>query len=240
MNILLYFGKQGLSLRGHNETTSSSNRENILKLCDWYAKRVKVFCQLHNSPRNLTGPSIQNELIEVAAFQVQNEILKRIIENGFFTVLVDEARSFKQEQMTICVRFVNALDLNVEERFVGFVNCCKKANAVAIYTHVKFFLQKYEIYKPPIVAQKYDGAPVMSGSKNGVQSKIRKDHPSAVYIHCMAYKLNLVLVEACKVNRMVKSFFLTLETIIVFSHSLRTMKRSKKLREVLELSQRLV
>ena len=32
----------------------------------------------------------------------------------------------------------------------------------------------------------------------------------------MAHKLNLVLVEACKVNRMVNSFFLTLKTIYYF------------------------
>ena len=71
------------------------------------------------------------------------------------------------------------------------------------------------------VAQGYDGAVVISGSENGVQSMIRKDHPSAFYIHCMAHKLNLVLVEACKVNRMVNSFFLTLETIYCFFlHSL--------------------
>ena len=46
INILLYLGKQGLSLRGHNETTSSSNRGNFLELCACYAKRDKVFCQL--------------------------------------------------------------------------------------------------------------------------------------------------------------------------------------------------
>ena len=111
---------------------------------------------------------------------------------------------------------MNVLDLNVEERFVEFANCSKKADAVAIYTHITFFLQKCGIYELPIVVQGYDGAAVMSGSVNGVQSKIRKDHPSAVYIHCMAHKLNLVLVEACKVNRMVNSFFLTLETIYYF------------------------
>ena len=187
-----------------------------MELCDWYTKPVKVFCQLYNSPRDLTSPSIQNKLIEIAAFQVQNEILKRTFENGFYTILVDEARSFKQEQMTICVRFVNAFDLNVEERFVGFVNCSKKTDAVAIYTHIKFFLQKCGIYKLPTLAQRYDGAAVMFESENGVQSKIKKDHPSAFYIHCMAHKLNLVSVEACKVNRMVNSFFLTLETIYCF------------------------
>ena len=146
-----------------------------MELCNWFSKRDKVLYQLYNSPRNLTSPSIQNELIEIAAFQVQNEILKRIIENSFCTILVDAARPFKQEQMTICVRFVNALDLNMEERLVGFVNCSKKADAVAIYIHIKFFLQKCGIYELPIVAQGYDGAAVISGSENGVQSKIRKD-----------------------------------------------------------------
>ena len=88
--------------------------------------------------------------------------------------------------MTICVSFVNAFDLNAEERFVGFVNCSKKADAVTIYTHIKFFSQKCGIYELPIVTQGYDGAAVMPGSENVVQSKIRKDHPSAVYIHRMA------------------------------------------------------
>ena len=32
-------------------------------------------------------------------------------------------------------------------------------------------------------------------------------------MHCIAHELNLVLVEACKVNQIVNSFFLTLETI---------------------------
>ena len=41
---------------------------------------------------------MQNELIEIAAFQAQNEILKRIIENGFCTLLVDEARSLNKSK----------------------------------------------------------------------------------------------------------------------------------------------
>ena len=92
----------------------------------------------------------------------------------------------------------------------------KKRMQLKFYTHIKFFLQKCGIYELPIVAQGYDGAAVMSGSENGVQLKIREDHPSAVYIHCMAHKLNLVLIEACKVNRRVNSFFLNLETIYSF------------------------
>ncbi len=56
----------------------------------------------------------------------------------------------------------------------------------------------------PIVAQSYDGASVMSGHLTGVQQRIKEDYPFAIYVHCMAHKLNLVLVESCTVNRDIK------------------------------------
>ena len=213
---IFYLGKQGLSLRGHNEKTDLSSRGNFLELRDWHAKSDSSFRTIYLSARNLTSPAIQNEIAGIAAFKVRKVIIDLIRKSGFYTILVDEARSHKQEQMTICARYVNAHNFNIEERFLGFADCSKKADAVAIYTHIKSFLQECGIYDIPIVAQGYDGAAVMSGSENGVQSKLRQDHPSAVYIHCMAHKLNLVLVEACKANRTANTFFLTLETFYSF------------------------
>lgn len=49
-----------------------------------------------------------------------------------------------------------------------------------------------------IVAQSYDGASVMSGCLGGVQSKIKQIYPNAIYTHCMAHRLNLVVVDMCK------------------------------------------
>lgn len=52
-----------------------------------------------------------------------------------------------------------------------------------------------------IIGQSYDGASLMSGSVGGVQTKFRQSHPSAsqaVYVHCMAHKLNLVIIDMCK------------------------------------------
>jgi len=50
----------------------------------------------------------------------------------------------------------------------------------------------------PVVAQVYDGASVMVGKFNGVQEKIQTEYPYAIYTHCMAHKLNLVVVNLCK------------------------------------------
>jgi len=37
----------------------------------------------------------------------------------------------------------------------------------------------------------------MSGHLNAVQTNIKEHHPTAVYIHCMAHRLNLVVVDVC-------------------------------------------
>ncbi|XP_034065943.1 zinc finger MYM-type protein 1-like isoform X2 [Gymnodraco acuticeps] len=104
VDMVLYLGKQGLPLRGHDERESSSNRGHFLELCKWFSKRNTVFSSRLNGPFNLTSHDTQNELLEIAAKQVQNIIIRSIEDNGFYTILVDEARSFKQEQMTVCVR----------------------------------------------------------------------------------------------------------------------------------------
>ena len=51
-----------------------------------------------------------------------------------------------------------------------------------------------------IVAEAHDGASVMSSQENGVQREIRDVYPTAIYVHCMAHKLNLVIVRACTTN----------------------------------------
>lgn len=48
------------------------------------------------------------------------------------------------------------------------------------------------------MAQTYDGAAVMSGAVGGVQAHFQKKHPEAIYVHCYAHELNLVLCYTCK------------------------------------------
>ena len=44
--------------------------------------------------------------------------------------------------------------------------------------------------------QGYDGASVMSGVYGGIQKCISDEQPSAVYVHCAAHNLNLVVNDA--------------------------------------------
>ncbi|XP_060857951.1 zinc finger MYM-type protein 1-like [Metopolophium dirhodum] len=139
--------------------------------------------------------------------------------------MCDEARIHKEEQLSICVRY--AVEMEVYERFLGFVDVSKGQNAnnivEAIYAY--FEGQKISIQNVNIVAQSYDGASVMSGNMNGVQAKIKEQHPAAVYTHCMAHRLNLVVVDTCKSIKSAQAAFNILEAVYV--HLSRPSKNTK-------------
>lgn len=106
--------------------------------------------------------------------------------------------------MAISIRYPKNLD--VFERFVGFVNVSKHQNADALVTALLNFINTSDLNEIPIIGQSYDRAAVMSGSEGGVQRKLRQKQlpaSAAIYIHCMAHKLNIVIVDMCnhiKVN----------------------------------------
>uniref|UniRef100_H3A3A5 TTF-type domain-containing protein n=1 Tax=Latimeria chalumnae TaxID=7897 RepID=H3A3A5_LATCH len=219
-DLLLYLSRQGLALRGSDETETSESRGNFLELCFLFAKCDEQFEQKLHGTFNLTNHDIQNELLYTAADLVLKHIAEEVQNVGFYCLIADEGRSFKQEQLSICVRYVGA-DLNVHERFLLFKDCSGSRNADGIYSSLKERIETVGISAVPLVAQVYDGASVMSGSTNGVQRKIRNNHPTAIYIHCinlycMGHKLNLVLVETCKINRTASGFFSIMESLYCY------------------------
>lgn len=70
-------------------------------------------------------------------------------------------------------------------------------NADALATAMVSYFETNKV-NVPIVAQAYGGANVMSGKFNGVQQKIKSKYPYAVYTHCMAHRINLIVLDMCK------------------------------------------
>ncbi|KAL4125788.1 hypothetical protein QTP88_010028 [Uroleucon formosanum] len=141
-----------------------------------------------------------------------------------FGIMCDEARCYKQEQMALCVRYVKNLD--VVERFLGFIDCSKNQNAESLYQYILWYLKKCKLSsKPQIVAQSYDGANVMSGKFNGLQNKIKSQYPYAIYTHCMAHKMNLIVLDMCRYVKETRHVFNTLESLYIhFSHPSKNQK----------------
>ncbi|XP_068219366.1 zinc finger MYM-type protein 1-like [Palaemon carinicauda] len=64
--------------------------------------------------------------------------------------------------------------------------------------------------------QGYDGAANMSGIYNGLQSRLQRQNPKALYLHCHAHSLNLVLVESAKSSIQFVTFFSLVEKLYAF------------------------
>lgn len=86
--------------------------------------------------------------------------------------------------------------LEARERFLQFIDVSSGQTADHIISAVFNCFQSLNINMNTlnIVAQSYDGASVMSGHHH--QSKIRQQFPCAT--HCMAHRLNLIVVDMCK------------------------------------------
>jgi hypothetical protein len=61
-----------------------------------------------------------------------------------------------------------------------------------LFKHLVNRVEEFNI-KDKLVGQTYDGAYVMSGHINGLQSKVIEAYPLAIFAHCYSHVLNLVL-----------------------------------------------
>lgn len=64
--------------------------------------------------------------------------------------------------------------------------------------------------------QGYDGASVMSGIYSRLQKRINDIVPNAVYVHCYAHYLNLVVCDAAKRSDKAMRFFETVQSVFNF------------------------
>lgn len=136
------------------------------------------------------------------------EIKKDIRQAGFVAIILDETTDITtKSQLSTVIRYVN--NDSVEERFVSFTNVSEDRSASALAQHVFSILTEYDCEKK-LIAQTYDGAAVMAGEHRGLQVRVREKCPQAVFVHCYAHRLNLVLSQSVSYIKECKIFFITL------------------------------
>ncbi len=96
--------------------------------------------------------------------------------------------------MSISLRYLDPDSHKLVEHFLTFV-FAPKLTAEHLFQYIVDTLSRFNINLSSMVSQGYDGAAVMSGCVSGVQKRIRDLVPQAIYVHCHAHCLNLVLVD---------------------------------------------
>ena len=88
--------------------------------------------------------------------------------------------------------------------------------AEVLFDLVKMVLSCFGLELRNLRGQFYDGASNMSGQFNGLQAKIQEVNQSALYVHCYAHSLNLVLVSTISQNQASRNFFGVIQSLYNF------------------------
>jgi hypothetical protein len=104
---------QKLSFRGHDESEESSNRGNFIEILKFLAannEEVNKYV-LNNTPGNctLTSPKIQKQIIQCCAIETRKKIIEELGEEPFAILANKSSDISHKEQLTICLRYVDAL-----------------------------------------------------------------------------------------------------------------------------------
>jgi len=141
---------------------------------------------------------MQNTLLRLMAISVITNICTNAKRAGLYSVLADETKDCsKVEQLCIVVRYVGMDKAKINEHCLTYIEA-ESLNAEGLSSLILKVLSHNKLDPSGIVSQGYDGASVMSGHCPGMQQKIGEVAPMAVYIHCYAHCLNLVLVDSIK------------------------------------------
>jgi hypothetical protein len=223
-NSISFLSRNGLAFRGDDESKESLNQGNfleLLKLLALYDERLKEY--LMDAPKNATylSAEIQNELVRLMGLQIQENVLSRIKESRYFSILVDEAQDVShKEWMSYYFRIISPSG-HVEEVFAG-LSKVHSTTAENLFEVIKNRLKFWGIDIKKCKGQGYDGASNMSGHITGLRTRIQEVAPEAVYIHCCAHNLNLCLVETAKLkpdtfqNRPITHLFGTVQLLYNF------------------------
>ena len=106
----------------------------------------------------------------------------------------------------------------MNESFTGFVEM-SSVSAESISAAILAHLSRIGVDLRKLVGQGYDGASTMAGHVSGVQKRIRKKYSRAIFVHCAAHCLNLVINDQSRVSIVRSTCDIIRETIRFFRRS---------------------
>ena len=145
---------------------------------------------------------------------ITEEIVRQIKDAEFFCIMADETMDCAHdEQLSLIVRYVH--NGTVEERLLAMIKVDDTC-AATLFIIIKKTLENHGLDVSKIRGQCYDGAANVSGKHNGLQARIQELSPSALFVHCYAHCLNLVLVQSVSDNIIARNFFGLVQNLYVF------------------------
>ena len=111
LDVARFLIMQGDAFRGHDESSTSLNKDTYREMIDWYKDKVEIVKEAYEKGSKncqMLSPDIQKDLTKACAEEVTSVIMDEI-RGKKFSVLIDESRDVSiKEQMTVILRSVVA------------------------------------------------------------------------------------------------------------------------------------
>jgi hypothetical protein len=201
--VIKNLSKNNLAFRGQNEKIYQENNENFLSLIEMIAEfdlvmqkhiRRIEYGEIHN---HYLGHNIQNELIHLLATEVKKNIIEKVREAKYFSIILDcIPDASHQEQISLILKCVNNSEnpIKVEEHFVEFITV-DDTTGECLFNDMIGLIKKLDLNIDDIRGQEYDNGSNMKGKKRGVLKRLLDIYRKAFYTLCGCHSLNLVLCD---------------------------------------------
>ncbi|XP_015270496.1 PREDICTED: uncharacterized protein LOC107113656 [Gekko japonicus] len=224
-----FLGMQHLAFHGTNENSYRESNGHFLKLVELLAlfdpiltehvRRVKD----EETMVHYLGKDIQNELLELLASAIRQNILAHVNSAKYYSVILDCTPDVSHtEQMTATVRFVSVIkppdtemsepEVTIREHFLGFV-LLKETTGAFMTETLLGLLDQMGLPLEDLRGQSYDNGSNMRGKEHGVQKRVLDINPRAFFVPCSAHSLNLVVSDVAKCCLEATSFFMLVQQI---------------------------
>ena len=188
LRAILFLTRQGIAIRGHTE--SEGNLYQLLKMWSINSDAIKNWL----SENRYTSHQFVNEVIDIMGLSVLRSVLKRMKEcsgPAWFSIIADEATDINQaEQLNLSIRWVDD-EYQAHEDLVGLFRV-PDTKAETLFKVIKDLLIWCDLPLALCRGQAYDGASNMQGRRTGVATRVCREQPAAVPVHCCCTFIKLM------------------------------------------------
>uniref|UniRef100_A0A672Y3A4 TTF-type domain-containing protein n=1 Tax=Sphaeramia orbicularis TaxID=375764 RepID=A0A672Y3A4_9TELE len=212
--IIQSLAERNITFRGTTETLHQPNNGNFLKEVELMAQFDPVMKEhvakvvsgdIHIS---YLGKNIQNELIDCIGGKIVESMVAEIKQSKYFSIILDCTTDLKnKEQLSVIIRIVAVEDTpQIKEHFIGFLEE-EESTGESLSTLILKRLEELDIPFEDCRGQFYENGANLKGKRKGVQTRLLKINPRALYVPCGAHTVNLMVADAAKSSTDATGYF---------------------------------
>ncbi|XP_070573021.1 zinc finger protein 862-like [Ptychodera flava] len=165
----------------------------VVDFCD--LQGVKSFAALRQDDRvTYMHSTSTNDFIDCISEVIEKDVIGKMKSAKFYSLELDESTDVSVSQnLMIYIRGV--VDGKIESHFLS-VSPLSNATSEQLYLDVKDILKEKGLLLSNLISLGTDGASVMTGKRQGLTTRFKKDNPFILSQHCAAHKLALASGQA--------------------------------------------